>query len=521
MIFLIIKESRLLTISISTIRMKLKIPGVLGHCRGQMQLYIIPNTTYRLLYYNIISRREITGDIMRKKESNKLESLMRVALYIRVSGEEQKIKGLSLEAQQERLEQYARERGWVVVGIYIDAAKTARKNIHKRIEFQKMMDAVKRDEVDMLLFCRLDRWFRSVADYYKIMEILEAHNCAWKTTDEEYDTTTANGRLYINVKLSIAQNEADIDGERIDVVFDSKIAHGTVLSGSAPFWLRINEEKRYELIPENVLILQDAFNYFESCISQRATTKYIREKYGINWCYATFRRMLRDELTTGVYNRNGRYNANFCPAAISREQFDRVQELLKRNVHSSPSGKVYIFTSILTCEECRHKLAGYQAKGLYYYRCTQHLQRGRCSHNHSVRESRVETWLFEHLEEEVNKCQLEWEVKLKKRKRTTNATDKAALKRKLTKLKELYVNELIDIDEYKKDYEIYSAALQQIPEVAEDKPPNFSEIRKLLDTDFKSIYDSLTREEKRTLWRSVIKEIRIDNDQNITGIIFG
>ena len=109
---------------------------------------------------------------MRNKEI--APALVRVALYIRVSGEEQKIKGLSLEAQQERLEAYARERGWVIVGIYIDAAKTARKNIHKRTEFQRMMDSVKRDEVDILLFARLDRWFRSVADYYKVMEILQA-----------------------------------------------------------------------------------------------------------------------------------------------------------------------------------------------------------------------------------------------------------------------------------------------------------------------------------------------------------
>ena len=101
------------------------------------------------------------------------------------------------------------------------------------------------------IFCfsaALTAGFVPMADYYKIMEVLEAHNCDWKTTDEEYDTTTANGRLYINVKLSIAQNEADIDGERIDVVFDSKIAHGTVVSGSAPFGFRVNEEKRLEVV---------------------------------------------------------------------------------------------------------------------------------------------------------------------------------------------------------------------------------------------------------------------------------
>ena len=158
---------------------------------------------------------------MKNKED--ATALVRVALYIRVSGEEQKIKGLSLEAQQERLEEYARERGWVIVGTYIDAAKTARKNIHKRTEFQRMIQSVKHNEVDILLFCRLDRWFRSVGDYYKVMEILQSHNCDWKTTDEEYDTTTANGRLYINVKLSIAQNEADIDGERIDVTIKAYV----------------------------------------------------------------------------------------------------------------------------------------------------------------------------------------------------------------------------------------------------------------------------------------------------------
>ncbi len=454
------------------------------------------------------------------KQYHDAEPLIRVALYIRVSGEEQKIKGLSLEAQQERLEAYARERGWVIVGTFVDAAKTARKNMHKRTEFLNMMDLVKRDEVDLLLFCRLDRWFRSVADYYKVMETLEAHGCGWKTTDEEYDTTTANGRLYINVKLSIAQNEADIDGERIDVVFDSKISHGTVISGACPFWLRINSEKRFELIPENTAILQDAFNFFESTISQRATVKYIREKYGLNWCDATFRRMLHDKLAIGIYDKNGRYNGNFCPAAISKEQFYRVQELTQRNARFAPSGKVYIFTSILTCSECKHKLCGYCTAGYYYYRCNQHALRGRCSHNRSVREDKVEAWLFNHLAEELNRCKLEWEVKARQKNRSSATSDKAVLKRKLSRLKELYVNELIDIEEYKRDFQIYSSALQNLPDADTEQPPDFSAVESLLQDNFKNIYRTLTREEKRTLWRSVIKEILIDNDSNITGISF-
>lgn len=456
---------------------------------------------------------------MKKKETT--ANLVRAALYVRVSGEEQKIKGLSLEAQQERLENYAREQNWLIVGTYVDAAKTARKNMHKRTEFQKMLEAVKRDEVDVLLFCRLDRWFRSVADYYKIMEILEAHNCGWKTTDEEYDTTTANGRLYINVKLSIAQNEADIDGERIGVVFDSKIAHGTVVSGKCPFGYRVNEKKRLEIVPENAEIVQDAFNRYESTANQRGTIKYIREKYGVNWCGSTFRRMLHEQLYTGVYDRGGRHNDNFCPAIISPEQFSHVQKLTKRNARYSPSGNVYLFTSILSCNECNHNLVAYRTGTYIYYRCNQHFQRGRCPHNHSIQESVIEAWLFSHLEEAIDRCQLEWEVQAAARKRAATSSDKAALKRKLSRLKELYVNELIDIEEYKKDYEIYTAALRQLPDPAQETPPDFTAVRSILTDDFRKIYGTLTREEKRTLWRSVIEDIKVDNGGNITGITFG
>lgn len=458
---------------------------------------------------------------MKKNKSEQTEKrLVRAGLYIRVSGNEQKIKGLSIGSQQERLEKHCHINNWVIAGIYIDAAKTARKDLHKRDDFNRMINDVKQDKLDILVFVRLDRWFRSVADYYKIVEILEAHNCEWTTTDEKYDTTTSNGRLHINVKLSVAQNESDIGSERISVVFDSKVNHGTVLSGSCPFWLKKNDEKRLELIPENVAILQDAFNHFESTVSQRNTVKYIRETYGVNWCNATFRRMLKDKLVLGIYDKNGRYNENFCPPAISQEQFYRVQELLKRNVRHTPSGIIYIFTSILVCAECRHKLVGYRTGTYFYYRCNQHFHRAKCPHNRAMREDVIEKWLFENLENEIRKKQVEWEIRSAAKKRSASSTEKASLKRKLTKLKELYVNDLIDIEEYKKDYEIYTSALQKIQESVEEIPPDFTEIQKLLDSDFKKIYNSLTREEKRTLWRSVIKEIVINNDREITGISF-
>ena len=452
---------------------------------------------------------------------NETAAPLRVDLYIRVSGQEQAIKGLSLEAQQEDLEEYARERGWVIVGVYIDAAKTARKRLGKRTNFLRMLEDVKQDKVDLILFTRLDRWFRSVADYYKVMEILDAHKCGWLTTQEQYDTTTAGGRLYINLRLSIAQNEADLCGERIGVVLDSKVKHGTVVSGKIPFGYRINEEKRLEVVPENAAIILDAFEHYRSTVSVRATAAYIQRTYGLNWDNVRCRRNLVQTLYIGHYESNGRVNPNFCPPIVPRDLYDDVQKLLSNNTKANSTGRVFLFTSLLICAECGHRLAGLQTGYGPYYRCPQHYSRRTCDHKKQIRETTIEEWLFTFLGDELKKQRLEWDIKEARRRQTAAAIDRAAIRRKLSRLKELYVNEMIDLEEYRRDYELYTAQLaERTAPSAEEERPNFEAVEAILASGFRKIYDGLEREEKRTLWRSVIKEIRVDKERQITGISF-
>lgn len=452
---------------------------------------------------------------------NETAAPLRVDLYIRVSGQEQAIKGLSLEAQQEDLEEYARERGWVIVGVYIDAAKTARKRLGKRTNFLRMLEDVKQDKVDLILFTRLDRWFRSVADYYKVMEILDAHNCGWLTTQEQYDTTTAGGRLYINLRLSIAQNEADLCGERIGVVLDSKVKHGTVVSGKIPFGYRINEEKRLEVVPENAAIILDAFEHYRSTVSVRATAAYIQRTYGLNWDNVRCRRNLVQSLYIGHYESNGRVNPNFCPPIVPRDLYDDVQKLLSNNTKANPTGRVFLFTSLLICAECGHRLAAIQTGYGPYYRCPQHYSRRTCDHKKQIKEAAVEEWLFTFLGDELKKQRLEWDIKEARRKQAAVSIDRAAIRRKLSRLKELYVNEMIDLEEYRRDYELYTAQLaERTAPSAEEERPNFEAVEAILESGFRKIYDGLEREEKRTLWRSVIKEIRVDKERQIIGISF-
>jgi site-specific DNA recombinase len=446
---------------------------------------------------------------------------LRVGLYIRVSGEEQAIKGLSLEAQQEDLEEYARERGWVISDVYIDAAKTARKRLNKRTHFLRMLEDVKQDRLDLILFTRLDRWFRNIADYYKVLEVLEAHNCGWLTTQEQYDTTTAGGRLYITIRLAIAQNEADLCGERISAVLDSKVKRGTVVSGKIPFGYRINEEKRLEVVPENAAIILDAFKHYRSTVSVRATAAYIQRTYGLNWDNIRCRRNLCQTLYIGHYESNGRVNPNFCPPIVPRDLYEDVQKLLSNNTKANPTGRVFLFTSLLICAECGHRLAGLQTGYGPYYRCPQHYSRRTCNHKKQIRETAVEEWLFTFLGDELKKQRLEWDIKETRRRQTAASIDRAAIRRKLSRLKELYVNEMIDLEEYRRDYELYTTQLvERTAPSAEEERPNFEAVEAILASGFRKIYDGLEREEKRTLWRSAIKEIRVDKERQITGISF-
>lgn len=111
-------------------------------------------------------------------------------------------------------------------------------------------------------------------------------------------------------------------------------------------------------------------------------------------------------------------------------------------------------------------------------------------------------------------------MRVAKKKQYASSIDRAAIKRKLKKLKELYVNDLIDLEDYRKDYQTYTAALNQTLNQAKEEPPDFEAIETVIGNNFGEVYRTFSREEKRTLWRSIIKEIRIDRDNNIISIVF-
>ena len=434
---------------------------------------------------------------------------MRVALYIRVSTEEQSIRGLSLEAQEADLRAYAKDKGWNIVGTYIDAGKTARKRLEKREEFCRMIRDVEARQIDRILFTRLDRWFRNISDYYKVNEILERNRCDWSTTQEEYDSSTASGRLLINLKLSIAQNEADLTAERINAVFDSKIQNKTVLSGTPPVGYRINAEKRLEIEPESAAMIRDIFEHYAIHGNLRQAGLYAREVWNHYFPQNTIKRIITDKIYIGIYDKRGRTVEDFCDPIVSRETFERANKNIKNNIKCAPSGRIYLFTGLCRCARCQRKaLIQSKSEESIYYRCRTHIEKKTCLNDVGMNEKKVEEYLLTYLEPEIERYNIATKEKAAKVKKI----DRSAIEDKIKRTNDLYINGLISLEDCKAKVAALREQLEQ-PEEPEQRPIT-------LPDNWKEMYTGLDREKKRAFWRSIIKEIWLNENREVERIIF-
>ena len=438
----------------------------------------------------------------------------RAAIYIRVSTDEQALHGYSLEAQKETLTQFAKSNDMKIVDYYADEGVSARKKYTTRKEFMRMLEDVKQNKIDVILFIKLDRWFRSVSDYYKVQDILEKHKVTWKAVLEDYDTATANGRLHINIKLSIAQDESDRTSERIKFVFENKIKNKEVVTGSIPLGYKI-ENKRLVIDPEKANIIKAIFTHFNSTHSIRGTMIHIENTFGLHLCYVTVKNILKNKLYIGKYKNI----ENYCPAIIDETLFNNIKNNLKRNVKTKIQPKYnYIFSSMVYCGLCEHAMSGYSSgtkKKYRYYRCRYHLERRLCP-GVIVSETFIENYLINNIGV-LLKESIELETNSYKNYTPKKKIDKSSIKRKLSKLKELYLNDLISLEEYKRDHEKYNNLLNATDEPKKKTNENLSDYLDFIHgKDWVVMYNSFSNEDKRIFWRGFIDRILVDDKKNIT-----
>ncbi len=134
---------------------------------------------------------------------------MRAIIYARVSTEEQKRKGYSIEAQIEACRAYAQAKGWEVVMEYKEPKSG--KRMDNRTELQRALSFLEEGGADILIIWRLDRLTRSIIDFQKIIQRIGPKI---SSVVEGLDMSTSAGRFVANILIAFAQYERESIGER-------------------------------------------------------------------------------------------------------------------------------------------------------------------------------------------------------------------------------------------------------------------------------------------------------------------
>lgn len=442
-----------------------------------------------------------------------------VAVYIRVSSDEQAKHGDSIRDQKEAALAYIDGREECILqDVYIDDGVSGQKL--DRDDFSRLMDNVKDGEVDLIIFTKLDRWFRSLRHYLNTQATLEKYGVSWLAINQPYfDTSTPYGRAFVAQSMTWAELEAQNGGIRIKDVFKNKVQHGEAITGKVPRGYKILD--KHLVFSEEAPIIHDIFAYYLKSQSLHGTIRYMQDTHGITMTLANLKQsVLRNEKYTGRY----RGNPNYCPQLIPDDMWSQVQDTIDRNINVKSSQRYpYIFSGILVCAECGYKMSGChinvkstRANGNVYryrypaYECKQRNAYRKCINGGEIREQRIEEYMLEHARDEL--CQYVAEYESYAGKVIDNREKKTKIIGKIGRLKDLYLNEVISLEEYKMDRMQFEAQLAGLPDTIEPSK-DLTNVKRLLDSNFEEIYQTLGNVEKRRFWRSVVREIRVSKSE--------
>lgn len=446
---------------------------------------------------------------------------MKVAIYVRVSTDEQAKEGFSVPAQRERLRAFCESQGWEIVQEYIEEGWSA-KDL-ERPQMQRLLKDIKKGNIDVVLVYRLDRLTRSVLDLYLLLQTFEKYNVVFRSATEVYDTSTAMGRLFITLVAALAQWERENLAERVKFGIEQMIDEGKKPGGHSPYGYKFDKNFNCTIIEDEANTVRmiyklycDGFGY--RSIADRLNELGVKPRIAKEWNHISVRDILTNDIYIGTYRWGNKVIHNNHTPIISETLFRKAQKVKdKRAVDRKRVGK-FILTGLLRCGSCNeNKMQGTfdKREQKIYYRCT------KC--NRITNEKNI-------LEPLLNEIQLlitskEYFVsKFSDQYDQQEVVDASALTKELEKIKrqkekwyDLYMDDrnpipkeelFAKINELnKKEEEIYS----KLSEVElEDKEPveeKYNRLSKMID--FKQQFEQANDFTKKELLFSIFEKIVI------------
>ena len=309
---------------------------------------------------------------------------MLVALYPRVSTQEQAKEGYSIGEQIERLNKYCEAMGWTVYKTYTDPGYSG--GDINRPGLQAMIEDVKAGKVDKVVVYKLDRLSRSQKDTLILIEdVFLANNVDFVSVSESFDTSTPVGRAVLGLLAVFAQLEREQIKERMGMGKQARAKEGKFNGGTEPIGYDYNVAKDLLEVNEyEAMQVREVFDLFLKGTPLRTIEtlflkKGYKHKHGA-WDPKAMRRCMSHKIYLGYINYNGEdYKAEHTPI-IDEETFIKANKLLAdrqeqyKQTGIKPGAQTTYLGGMLYCKHCGGKYSkttgGCKKYGIkYYYAC--------------------------------------------------------------------------------------------------------------------------------------------------------
>ena len=504
-----------------------------------------------------------------------------IAIYCRVSTEEQSENGYSIDEQERLLEEWCKKMGYVIYKCYSDRGISG-KNIKDRPALKELLSDAKAGKFDMVISWKINRVSRKLEDVLKIVNLLEKNNITFKSYSEPFETDTPAGRMQFQMMALIGEFERGTIAQNVKMGMIAKAKSGNWCGGRVLGYDLVpnnspEEEKKgknkLKINEKEAEIVRFIFNEYSKGKGYKAITNQINKlgyktKKGNDFSVGS----IRDILTNPVYIGEIRYNVrqnwsekrrrNINPnpirvkgkheAIIDRELWDKVQLILesKKGKPSRIYDGEYPLTGILRCPKCgagmvisrtTNTLADGSKKRIAYYCCGNWKNKGTsvCNSN-TIRVDKANEYVFKKIEELVsNEAMIKAVVKninkerkdkVKPAKRLLGDIDKELekLDKRKRKIFEAYEDDILTKEEFqiRKDElnekirileEEKKPLLNTISEEVSEEIP-YEFIKDILMNFSKILNSSVSREQQKKLLHMIISEITMNESREIESI---
>lgn len=482
-----------------------------------------------------------------KQHTNQSVSHRTVALYCRVSTDEQAREGVSLDEQQERLKAYCRAMGWSEqLQVFVDDGFSA-KNL-ERPELKRLLHAVKSGSVTRIMVTKLDRMSRRLLDLLNLIDLFQHYEVSFVSISESFDTNTPSGRLTLQVLGAVAEFERERIRERVFENMFHAASTGKWLTQS-PYgydlvdkYLVINDKEADIVKRVFELYLHEGLGFYS--IAKRLNEEGIPSRHQKEWSIRAIKLMLANPAYKGalVWNRKDSsksqrkekdeaewVNVEDClPVIIEKPVWERVQKRMgQTTVAPRARTSPHLLGGILKCGNCGSGMSigfsGSAGKRYRVYRCSANKNKGTCT-SKQYRADPVEKWfkegLFQLVEDTSGVLTIiakDAVVKSEREQLEQKAnTAKARYKRKI----EAYSSGLIELEDLNEEKARLEQMMSDLEKMArgEVEVVDMEQIQKELNDKVDSIIsalDLLPVEQAKGIIQTLIQYVVVHGDEDI------